>query len=90
MKRLTTLAVFLAAAMLTLLVASCSTPGTTDGTGKGGSQLWAENCSRCHNFRSPAEFSDTQWEIIAHHMRVRANLTAEEHHKILAFLKSGN
>ncbi len=57
---------------------------------RGGAQLWGDNCTRCHNSRSPTEFSDAQWEVIAHHMRVRANLTAYEHEKILQFLKSGN
>ncbi len=90
MKRLTTLAVLLAASLMTFLVASCATTAATDGHSKGGAELWAENCGRCHNLRSPSSFSDRQWEIISFHMRVRANLTAEEHHKILEFLKSGN
>jgi len=59
-------------------------------SGKGGGQLWAENCVRCHNVRSPSTYSDTEWEVAAHHMRIRANLTAEEHRKILQFLKSAN
>jgi hypothetical protein len=57
---------------------------------KGGSQLWAENCGRCHNIRSPSTYSDTEWQVILHHMRVRANLTAEEQKKILEFLKASN
>ena len=59
-------------------------------TGKGGGQLWAENCTRCHNNRSPSTYSDAEWEVAMHHMRIRANLTAEEHRKILQFLKSAN
>jgi cytochrome c5 len=58
-------------------------------TGKGGAQLWAENCQRCHNMRSPSSYNDAQWEVAMLHMRVRANLTPEEHKKILEFLKSG-
>ena len=57
-------------------------------TGKGGAQLWAENCARCHNMRSPGSYSPVEWEVVMFHMRVRANLTPEEHQKILAFLKS--
>lgn len=68
-------------------------PGTalpaTDSV-KGGSQLWAENCARCHNVRSPSAYSDPEWEVAMHHMRIRANLTAEEQRKILEFLKSAN
>ncbi len=56
----------------------------------GGAQLWAQNCIRCHNIRNPASLSDRQWEIVLHHMRVRANLTAQEHEMILQFLKAAN
>ena len=59
-------------------------------TGKSGAQLWAENCVRCHNIRSPGSLSPAQWEVAMMHMRVRANLTPEEHKKILEFLKSGS
>ena len=56
----------------------------------GGAKLWAQNCIRCHNIRNPASLSDRQWEIVLHHMRVRANLTADEHEMILEFLKAAN
>ena len=55
---------------------------------KPGAQLWADNCSRCHNIRPPQSFSDTQWETIVHHMRFRANLTGVEARKIAEFLKA--
>ena len=45
---------------------------------------------RCHNIRSPSSYSSAQWEVAMMHMRVRANLTPEEHKKILEFLKSGS
>jgi hypothetical protein len=57
---------------------------------KGAAQLWAENCSRCHNARSPSSYSDAQWEVIGHHMRVRGYLTGEEQRTIVEFLKAGN
>lgn len=53
-----------------------------------GAQLWAEECSRCHNLRSPDMYSDAQWDVVSLHMRVRANLTPVESREILAFLKS--
>ncbi len=56
----------------------------------GGARLWEQNCIRCHNPRTPASLSDTQWGIVMHHMRVRANLTAEEHEAILRFLQAAN
>jgi len=57
---------------------------------KGGAQLWAENCSRCHNVRSPKGFSDSQWQVITHHMRLRANLTGQETRAITEFLQSSD
>ena len=57
---------------------------------KGASQLWSENCARCHNMRPPTTYSDAEWDIAMHHMRVRAQLTAEEYKAILEFLKSAN
>jgi len=57
---------------------------------KAGAQLWAENCSRCHNIRPPQGFSDSQWQAITHHMRLRANLTGEETRKITEFLQAGH
>ena len=56
----------------------------------GGALLWSQNCARCHNLRSPRERSDREWSAIVHQMRVRANLTAEEHRLILRFLQTAN
>lgn len=81
----------IAGAALALGLWGCASAGSDTKTAqKGPAQLWAENCTRCHNGRPPGEFSDSQWDVIAHHMRVRANLTAEEHRQILAFLKASN
>jgi cytochrome c5 len=57
---------------------------------KGGSQLWSENCARCHNMRSPSSYSDAEWETVMFHMRVRARLTPAEDKAITEFLKSAN
>lgn len=57
---------------------------------RGGAQLWALNCRRCHNARPPTAFSDDQWEVIVNHMRIRAGLTAVEARKITEFLKAAN
>lgn len=87
------------------MLTSCSTPAATSAgkappekvqirktaaPGLGGAQLWTQNCGHCHNLRSPDSYSDAQWEVAMLHMRVRANLTAEEHEKILAFLKTAH
>lgn len=53
-----------------------------------GEELWSMNCQRCHNLRSAVTYSNAQWEVIVHHMRVRANLTGEEQRAIVEFLKS--
>ena len=57
---------------------------------KSGAQLWGENCIRCHNMPSPADFADAQWTTIGLHMEVRANLTHAEAEKIVDFMKSAN
>lgn len=61
-----------------------------EGRNSAGALAWTQNCMRCHNLRNPNERSDREWDVIVHHMRVRANLTAEEHRLILAFLQSAN
>jgi cytochrome c5 len=84
---------------ISLLLTSCSTTPppaaappspAVQASGPGGAQLWGQNCGHCHNIRSPSSYSDAQWEVVALHMRVRANLTADEHRKILAFLKTAH
>ena len=55
---------------------------------KTGTQLWGENCGRCHNAPGPGEFSAANWDIIGRHMRVRANITETEEKKIIDYLKS--
>ncbi len=71
-----------------LLFYGCST--YKEITSKSGAQLWGENCVRCHNAPSPSAFSDTEWETIAQHMRVRANLNSTQVNKIVDFLKMAN
>ncbi len=57
---------------------------------KPGAMLWGENCGRCHNVRTPSDYSDAQWDVAVMHMRTRANLTAVEAQRIVEFLKSSN
>jgi hypothetical protein len=72
----------------TILIDGCAATKTV--IAKSGSQLWGENCIRCHNAPSSAEYSGVQWETIGMHMMLRANLTDDETNKIVAFLKSAN
>ena len=57
---------------------------------KGGTQLWAENCQRCHNTPSPNTFSDEDWKTVGMHMQTRALLTNTERDKIVEFLQNIN
>tara|TARA_R110002050_G_scaffold273782_2_gene417989 strand:+ start:14617 stop:14916 length:300 start_codon:yes stop_codon:yes gene_type:complete len=81
-----------------LTIVACSTPKDAYADAeeddfimeKSGAQYWGETCNRCHLAPSPADYNDTDWSTIALHMRVRANLTANEIAKIETFLKSAN
>jgi cytochrome c5 len=56
--------------------------------GLSGEELWTNNCMRCHNIRPPTMYSNAQWDVIVHHMRIRANITGQEQRAIVEFLKS--
>ena len=53
-----------------------------------GEELWSNNCVRCHNIRPPTMYGNAQWDVIVHHMRLRANITGQEQRAIVEFLKS--
>ncbi len=55
-----------------------------------GAQVWAENCSRCHNARDPRDLRDDQWITTAFHMRVKAGLTGQQTRDVLTFLQRSN
>jgi hypothetical protein len=65
-------------------------PATRASADKGGAELWGETCGRCHNIRPPTQYSPAEWQVIVHHMRLRATLTTEEQRKITEFLKSAS
>jgi hypothetical protein len=81
-------------ALVAMSLGGCS--GTEKGgasqapVAKAGARLWAENCVHCHSSRPPTAYSDGEWDVVMLHMRVRGNLTAEEHRKIAEFLKLSN
>jgi len=58
----------------------------SQGTNKSnrGQQVFAENCSRCHN--APQGFSSHISGTIARHMRVRASLSEEDYKALRKFL----
>lgn len=49
-----------------------------------GQQVFAQNCSRCHN--APQGFSSHISGTIARHMRVRASLSEADYKALLRFL----
>jgi len=53
-----------------------------------GAQLWPVYCNTCHNARTAAEFSPSEWTMILMHMRTQANLPAEDARAVLEYLKS--
>ena len=55
-----------------------------------GADLWSQNCSRCHNIRSPQEYNDAQWNIIVSHMRVIGGIPGAQARAIIKFLQETN
>ncbi len=52
-----------------------------------GADLFAMHCNRCHPERYATERNAAQWNTILIHMRVRANLPADQAKAILKFLQ---
>jgi hypothetical protein len=76
--------------LATLTFASCSVEQAAAYKNRSGAQLWGENCIRCHSTPSPSSYNDVDWSTIELHMKVRANLTADESKKIFDFLRTAN
>lgn len=55
-----------------------------------GAVVYAQNCGRCHNARSPLERTDREWVTIVAHMRARGNLTKSQASQVLDFLQMAN
>ena len=70
-----------------ITIQSCVSAKVAD---KSGSQLWSENCLRCHNSPPSSALTNAQWEIANTHMRQRAMLTDDEYKKILDFMQQGD
>ena len=52
-----------------------------------GAELYAIHCNRCHPERYPEEFNQDKWKTVMTHMRVRANLPAEQARVIMKYLQ---
>lgn len=55
-----------------------------------GAELYSMHCNRCHPERYPTERTAAQWKTILLHMRVRANLPAEQARTILKYLQENS
>ena len=97
------ISMFLLSAAVLVFLAGCGQSGAASpstaadehnvaqaASSQSGAQLWAENCSRCHNIRSPQSYSDAQWQAVVMHMRLRADLTGPEQRKITEFLQASH
>ena len=49
-----------------------------------GEQVYKSNCTRCHN--TPPTLTERQARIVVRHMRVRANIPAEQADAVLQYL----
>ncbi|HEX9046138.1 MAG TPA: hypothetical protein VF988_03855 [Verrucomicrobiae bacterium] len=52
-----------------------------------GVELYAIHCNRCHPERYPVEMNSAEWQTIMLHMRVRANLPADQARAIMKYLQ---
>ena len=52
-----------------------------------GAELYSMHCNRCHPERYATERTAGQWKTIMMHMRIRANLPAEQAKAILKYLQ---
>jgi len=52
-----------------------------------GAEIYAINCNRCHPERYATEWTAAQWKTLMLHMRVRANLPAEQAQAVLKYLQ---
>src|SRR6266849_3611003 len=50
-----------------------------------GAELYAMHCNRCHPERYATERSATQWKTLMLHMRVRANLPANQAKTVMKY-----
>jgi hypothetical protein len=55
-----------------------------------GAELYSMHCNRCHPERYPTERTAAHWKTILIHMRVRANMPAEQSRTILKYLQDNS
>lgn len=78
----------LIAFFLVFFTSRCIT--TKEAAEETGSQLWGENCGRCHYAPPTSTYSADQWEVLGMHMKSRTMIPDRDVQKIIEFLKSGS
>jgi mono/diheme cytochrome c family protein len=53
-----------------------------------GAEMWPQYCGNCHKARPGGERSPAEWDTLILHMRVVANLPAENARAIQTFLRA--
>ncbi len=81
---------FLPGAMVSASLAAGAADSSVKGDLAAGATSWGQNCTRCHEMRSPTEFTNAQWRAVVAHMRMRGGLTGKQQRDILAFLQASN
>lgn len=51
-----------------------------------GSKLYAENCGKCHKFKTISDYNETQWNKIVPIMADKAKLDATAERKVLHYV----
>lgn len=90
MKRGNIVALLMTGFVAGLLPAQTVTAQESVGDVSEGARVYGNMCGRCHNPRSPLEFEDRSWVMIANHMRVRGNLTGTQMRDVIAFVQASN
>ena len=85
--------ILLVGVLSTLIGCGSSAPpsGADDTTAvarRGRTQMWADNCNRCHNARPAGWYSRREWEVAMLHMQVRGYLTGEETRGVSEFFRA--
>lgn len=57
--------------------AQAKIPGITMDRLTSGSKIYAQDCTRCHALKEPANYTIEQWEPILTRMYIKANITDE-------------
>ena len=78
------------ASVTTAVSATAASNTKTNGAQFSGAELYAVHCNRCHAERYPTERTAAQWKTILTHMRVRANLPADQAKVVLKYLQENS